>query len=164
MAVSKRNFLRNIGVLSTTLIAGCNDDAANQRTTTDSQTHKTTSETKKTVSTADNNPEYPGKPELKILNRTSNEHTVKVVLAKIESVPDGPGTPVESGEFALNKQFELAGSKALRLSEHREVGEDYNLFLSVDGNVVVDELLTAYSGLTVKIFGSEDIETQWTAV
>ncbi|WP_380678124.1 hypothetical protein [Salinigranum sp. GCM10025319] len=106
----------------------------------------------------------PYSPELTVVSLSDDVHTVGVQLEEFEHIPDGGGTPVESGTYVFNDEFELAPAEEVKLREYRKPGEHYNFVLFIDGNVVVDEFLDAYEGLTIEILDSETVDTQRTFI
>lgn len=81
-------------------------------------------------------------------------------MEEFESIPDGSGTPVESGKFVLDDDFELLPSEEIELGEYRDQGEYYDLRLSVDGNVVIDEVLDPNERLTIEVLDSETVNVE----
>ncbi|WP_143085734.1 hypothetical protein [Halogranum rubrum] len=102
----------------------------------------------------------PYSPELTVVSLSNDVHTVGVRLGEFEHIPDGRGTPVESGTYAFNDEFELAPAEEVKLREYRKPGEHYNLVLIIDGNVVVDEFLDGYEGLTIEILDAETVNVE----
>jgi len=154
MSVSKRDFLKKLGILSTGFLAGCADRSPSEGTNNSSTA--TTIERSETPEISAQN--------LTIINATSNSHTIGIKLGTFESTPDGPGTAVESGEFVLNDSFELSQSETIELKEYRTPGEHYDFLMSVDGNVVLEDLLNPNEGIEIRILDSESVDVERTVV
>lgn len=159
MNISRRDIIRCLGTVSLVWFTGCSNDSSSSRTPTGSTTEPSTSSRTKVFKTPE-----PQSPELTIINLSDDTHTIGVRLGQFEFIPDGGGTPIESGTFVLNDEFKLAPAEEIRLREYRTPGEHYNFVLIVDRNVVIDEFLDYSEGLTIEIFDSETVETQRTYI
>jgi hypothetical protein len=106
----------------------------------------------------------PYRPELTVVNLTDDLRTVGVRLGEFERIPDGSGTPVESGKYILDDKFELAPAEEVALRAYRQPGEHYDFVLTLDGNVVVSEFLDSSEGLTIDIVDAETVEIERTFV
>jgi len=106
----------------------------------------------------------PYSPELTVVSLSDDIHTVGVRLGEFEYIPDGGGTPVESGTYVFNDEFELAPAEEAKLREYRKPGEHYDFVLTIDGNVVIDEFLDGYEGLTIEIKDAETVDIQRTFI
>lgn len=151
----RRSFVQYLGPVSAIWLAGCGAARESFDGTSDSTPTTSTLSATETPRTPED-----VVPELIISNLTSNTHYIEIMLGEFSSIPDGTGTPVESGSFVLNKGFELSASESIDLGEHRESGEHYKLVLKLNGNIVIDEFLDSYEGLTIKIVGDETVEIE----
>ncbi len=106
----------------------------------------------------------PDNQELTVVNLSDDVHTVGVRLGEFEHIPDGGGTPVESGTYVFNDEFELAPAEKIKLREYRKPGEHYNFVLIIDGNLVIDEVLDASEGLTIEILDAETVDIERTFI
>lgn len=158
MPSSRRNFAQNLGIASIIYLAGCTSAPPSLPTSTDSTTFSTPTSTQAEVTLE------PYSPELTVVNLSNDTHTVEVRLGEFKSVPDGVGTPIKSGKFAVNSEFKLTPTEEVKLREHRKPGEHYNFVLTIDGNIVVDEVLDGSEGLTITISGAETVDIQRTYV
>lgn len=158
MPSSRRNFVHGFGVLSLAWLAGCTYTSSSSSASTDSNTSPTASPTETGAT-----PE-PYSPELTVVSLSDDVHTVGVRLGEFEHIPDGGGTPVESGTYIFNDEFELEPAEEVKLREYRKPGEHYNFVLIIDGNVVVDEFLDGSEGLTIEILDAEMVDIERTFI
>lgn len=155
MPSSRRDFTRGLGLVSITWLTGCTSDSQSSPTSTQTNTASSTSLDTETGVTPE-----PHSPELTVTNISGETHTIGVRLGEFESIPDGGGTPIESGTFILNDEFDLAPAEEVQLREYREPGEHYKFVLIIGGDVVMDEFLDAGEGLTIEIVNAKNVNIQ----